>query len=63
VSASIVAGLMAKGDIKIDDLKAVPFDALHKIRLIKELGIAPEELNIQHISSSRSRVIEPSFRL
>ncbi len=63
VSASVVAGLMAKGDIKLDDLKSVPFDDLHKIRLVKELGIAPEALNIQHISSSRSRVIEPSFRL
>lgn len=63
VAAAVVAGLMAKGEIEKEMLQKIPFESAHKLRLIKELGLDPGIFNVIHIASSKSKTIQPSFRL
>jgi len=63
IAAAVVAGLIAKGEIQKEQLQKIPFEDEHKLRLIKELGLEPSTFSVRHVASSRTKTVQPSYRL
>lgn len=63
IATAVVAGLISKGVLSIEELAQRDMSMQQKVRVVKSLNIEPSQLDIAKIVSSQARETEPSFRL
>lgn len=63
VASAVVAGMISKKELSVDDITGLNLDTGQKMRLVKGLGLSQESVGFKRVISSRNHSIEPSYQL
>lgn len=63
IASAIVAGCLARGSLKLEDIQRIDLDDVQKVRIVKSLGLDPHKMDFSRVVSSASKHISPSYQL